>query len=82
MQTADLSHDLAMALDPVCFAEAAGMCPNKWQRDVLRSRASRLLINASRQSGKSTRPSVWRRARGAAGASTLLRAPPFLPLRG
>jgi hypothetical protein len=46
--------DLAMALDPVIFARAAGFEPDPWQADVLRSRAPRILLNCSRQSGKST----------------------------
>jgi Helicase len=46
--------DLAMALDPVVFARAAGFEPDPWQADVLRSRAPRILLNCSRQSGKST----------------------------
>jgi hypothetical protein len=44
-----------MALDPVRFAGAAlGMDSDPWQRRVLRSTALRILLNASRQSGKST----------------------------
>lgn len=46
--------DLAMALDPVLFARAAGFEPDPWQAQVLRSRAPRILLNCSRQSGKST----------------------------
>ena len=49
-----MAVDLAMALDPVALAEAAGLYPDRWQRNVLRSVAPRVLINASRQSGKST----------------------------
>ena len=58
MATADMATDLALALDPVCLAEAAGMYPDRWQRDVLRGRASRLLLNCARQSGKSTTVAV------------------------
>ncbi|HSH81232.1 MAG TPA: terminase family protein, partial [Herpetosiphonaceae bacterium] len=54
MATAELAADLAMALDPVVLAEQAGLQPDKWQRDVLRSHAPRQLLNCSRQSGKST----------------------------
>jgi len=44
-----------MALDPVRFAGAAlGMDLDPWQRRVLRSTALRVLLNAARQSGKST----------------------------
>jgi hypothetical protein len=49
-----LAGDLALALDPVKLAERAGIVPDPWQVDVLRSGASRQLLNASRQSGKST----------------------------
>ena len=45
---------LAAALDPVLLAERAGIDPDPWQRAVLRSAAPRLLLNCSRQSGKST----------------------------
>jgi hypothetical protein len=54
MAAIDIASDLAMALDPVLLAEAAGIQPDKWQRDVLRSPAKRILLNCSRQSGKST----------------------------
>lgn len=49
-----LARDLATALDPVRLAEQAGIPPDSWQADVLRSMAPRLLLNCSRQSGKST----------------------------
>ena len=49
-----LAADLAVALDPARFAAAAGITPDPWQVDVLRSSAPRLLLNCSRQSGKST----------------------------
>jgi hypothetical protein len=51
---ASLAADLAMALDPVLLARAAGIEPDPWQERVLRSSAQRLLLNCSRQSGKST----------------------------
>jgi hypothetical protein len=50
----DLATDLALALDPARFAEAAGIPPDDWQTTVLRSAAPRMLLNCSRQSGKST----------------------------
>ncbi len=50
----DIADDLAKALDPVVFSEAAGIVPDKWQRDVLRSTAKRLLLLVTRQGGKST----------------------------
>src|SRR5680860_518215 len=46
--------DIAAALDPVVFARGAGFDPDPWQAEVLRSSAKRMLLNCSRQSGKST----------------------------
>jgi hypothetical protein len=43
-----------MALDPAALARTAGVDPDPWQAQVLRSDSSRLLLNCSRQSGKST----------------------------
>lgn len=47
-----------MALDPVRFARAAGIVPDPWQADVMRSQHKRMLLNCSRQSGKSTTTAV------------------------
>src|SRR5680860_345724 len=47
-----LAKDLAAALDPVIFAQRCGIEPDAWQADVLRSNAPRMLLNCSRQSGK------------------------------
>lgn len=44
--------------DPVLLAERAGIIPDPWQARVLRSQAPRILLNCSRQSGKSTITSV------------------------
>jgi len=49
-----IAADLALALDAVRLAERAGLVPDAWQAQVLRSTAPRQLLNASRQSGKST----------------------------
>lgn len=49
-----IAHDLAYELDPVQFSRAAGIEPDPWQADVLTSDASRILLNCSRQSGKSS----------------------------
>lgn len=46
--------DLAMAFDRVAFAQAVGIEPDRWQEDLLRSTATRVLLNCARQSGKST----------------------------
>lgn len=40
--------------DPVAFSAVAGIAPDPWQARLLRSAAPRILLNASRQSGKST----------------------------
>jgi len=48
-----LLEDLTHALDVVAFAEdALGFTLDPWQRDALRSGSRRLLLNCSRQSGK------------------------------
>ncbi len=51
---ADLARALALALDPVAVFEAGVGSPDAWQADVLSSQAPRMLLNCSRQSGKST----------------------------
>ena len=53
-----LAQDLAKALDPVARADATGMAADPWQADVLRSFHPRILLNCSRQTGKSTVSSV------------------------
>jgi hypothetical protein len=45
---------LAAGLDPVQLARQAGIAPDPWQQAVLRSTSPRILLNCSRQSGKST----------------------------
>lgn len=45
---------LAQRLDPVVMARAAGIEPDPWQQRFLRSREPRILLNCSRQVGKST----------------------------
>jgi hypothetical protein len=50
-----LLTDLTTALDPSrLFTRALGEQPDSWQRQLLRSRARQVLLNCSRQSGKST----------------------------
>src|SRR5829696_1961319 len=49
-----IATDLALALDPALLADQAGFTPDSWQAQVLRRAAPRLLLNCSRQSGKST----------------------------
>jgi Terminase large subunit, T4likevirus-type, N-terminal len=53
-----LRDDLRLALDRVAFAEKLGIVPDGWQGDFLRSSADRVLLNCSRQSGKSTMSAV------------------------
>jgi len=52
--TATIGDDLAMALDPVRFALAAGIVPDEWQARLLRSASKRTIINVARQMGKSS----------------------------
>ena len=49
-----LAADLAVALDPAHLAKQAGLEPDAWQMQALRSGSPRMLLNCSRQSGKST----------------------------
>ena len=49
-----LAEDLTLALDRVAFAETLGIVPDPWQEDLLRSRSDRVLLNITRQGGKST----------------------------
>ncbi len=51
---AGLRGDLRLALDRVAFARAAGLDPDGWQEEVLRSESKRLLLNCGRQVGKTT----------------------------
>ena len=54
-----LAADLRHALDPVTFArERLGFEPDPWQADVLRSTDRNVLLNCSRQAGKSTTISI------------------------
>jgi hypothetical protein len=53
-----LAADLAQALDPVAMMRAAGLEPDPWQADLLRSNAGRVLMLCSRQSGKSTTAAI------------------------
>jgi hypothetical protein len=45
---------MAVAIDPSRIFVARGQMPDPWQRDVLRSRDRQLLLNCSRQAGKSS----------------------------
>jgi hypothetical protein len=63
--------------DPVLMSARAGITPDDWQSDLLRSDAKQMILNCSRQSGKSTISAVL--AAHAAiytpGSLTLLLAP-------
>lgn len=50
----ELRDDLALALDRVAFARSVGLEPDPWQRDLLHSDSPRVILNCSRQAGKST----------------------------
>ncbi|MDP9476348.1 MAG: terminase family protein [Actinomycetota bacterium] len=53
-----LAADLKLALDRVSFASSLGLDPDPWQERLLRSNSQRVLLNCSRQSGKSTMSGV------------------------
>jgi hypothetical protein len=53
-----LAEDLKLALDRVAFARVLGLEPDGWQEELLRSTSDRMLLNCSRQSGKSTMTAV------------------------
>ena len=60
-----IAGDLRHALDPVAFArEALDFDPAPWQMEDLRSPAKRLLLNCSRQAGKSTTTAIVALHRG------------------
>jgi hypothetical protein len=52
-------RQLASALDPVVFArEALGFEADEWQKTLLRTTAPQVILNCSRQSGKSTATAI------------------------
>ena len=52
---ADIARELRHALDPVAFAvDRLGFFPDVWQARILRSRSKRVLMNCTRQAGKTT----------------------------
>ena len=54
MTTLHPINSLAIALDPSLVMAELGFLPDPWQRNALRSESKRILLLASRQSGKST----------------------------
>jgi hypothetical protein len=63
--------------DPCLMAQRAGIVPDAWQSDLLRSDAKQMVLNCSRQSGKSTISAVLavHEAIYTPGSLTLLLAP-------
>jgi len=54
-----VGDDLVYASDPVRWAqEVLGYHPDDWQANLLRSRSRKIILNCSRQSGKSTTSAV------------------------
>lgn len=49
-----LANDLALAIDRVAFMRSLGYVPDTWQGEFLDSNARRVILNCSRQAGKST----------------------------
>src|SRR5438128_384075 len=47
-------QSLILELDPSKILRAQGLPPDAWQRDLLASKDRQILLNCSRQSGKST----------------------------
>src|SRR5262245_15768898 len=47
-------HNLSLLMDPAKLFEMQGWQTDPWQRDLLRSKAPRILLNCCRQAGKST----------------------------
>ncbi len=54
----NLAHDLTLGLDPVAFAYELGFLCDDWQARVPRSNSKRILLNCSRQSGKSSTAAI------------------------
>ncbi len=52
--TVDPATELSLKLDPSLLMDMLGFQPDPWQRELLRSQATRLLLLCSRQLGKST----------------------------
>ncbi len=50
----NIATDLARALDPARLALTAGIQPDQWQANLLRSNARQMMLLCSRQAGKST----------------------------
>jgi hypothetical protein len=55
---ATAAKDMRLAVDRVAFARELGLTCDPWQEELLRSTSDRILLNCSRQSGKSTMSAV------------------------
>jgi hypothetical protein len=77
IELVDLQQMFALALDPSLILEARGIPPDPWQREFLLSADRQILLNCSRQSGKSTAVSALalHTALFTAGALVLLLSP-------
>ena len=53
-----LENDLTLGLDPIAFANELGFTPDPWQARVLMWSGNRILLNCSRQTGKSTTAAI------------------------
>jgi Terminase large subunit, T4likevirus-type, N-terminal len=54
----ELREDIRLALDRVAFANEVGIIPDPWQAKLLSSNSKRVVLNCTRQSGKSTMAAV------------------------
>lgn len=74
-----LFTDLSLALDPVRLARRAGIDPDPWQADVLRSNARQISLLVTRQGGKSSVSSIkaLHKAVYSPGSLVLLLAPAY-----
>ena len=50
----NMEQTFALVLNPAVILSAQGLRPDPWQRSLLLGREQFLLLNCSRQSGKST----------------------------
>ena len=73
----DLATELALAINPIKFAQSLGIHPDCWQSDLLLSTDKRIILNCSRQSGKSTITAIiaLHHALNAPGALVLVLSP-------
>lgn len=73
----DTSTQISGSVGPVEFARQLGIVPDPWQEEMLSSGAPRILLNVSRQAGKSTMSGVLavHKALTVPGALVLILAP-------